>query len=133
MLVGNPEEVSEQLAAYSSVGLRPARLRPAPGPAPDEILELLELFGDQVIPEHDPDPVHSTDHYRATAVPKYGKFSDPLPDIEWPTVLPVTATLTARTARDLNDVTTIHGLSCEYVIRADREEESGLSCQASLL
>ena len=43
----------------------------------DEILELLEMFGDKVIPEHDPDPVHSTDQYRATAEAKYPKFNQP--------------------------------------------------------
>jgi hypothetical protein len=58
---------------------------------PDENLELLEVFGDQVIPEHDPDRIHSTDRYRATAVPKYEPFNQPLPDLKWPTVVPVTA------------------------------------------
>jgi len=57
----------------------------------DEILELIELFGDKVIPEHDKDRVHSTDRYRAKAVPKYSRINEPLPDIEWPTVLPVTS------------------------------------------
>jgi hypothetical protein len=49
------------------------------------------VFGDQVIPEHDPDRIHSTDRYRATAVPKYEPFNQPLPDLKWPTVVPVTA------------------------------------------
>ena len=53
---------------------------------------LVELFGDRVIREHDPDPVHSTDRYRATAKKKYDTFSHELPDVEWPTVIPVTAT-----------------------------------------
>jgi hypothetical protein len=44
-----------------------------------------------VIPEHDPDRTHSTDRYRATAVPKYEAFNQPLPDITWPTLLPITA------------------------------------------
>jgi hypothetical protein len=57
----------------------------------DEILELLELFGDKVIPEHDPDRTHSTDKYRATARRKYPTFSKPLPDVEWPSLIPVTA------------------------------------------
>ncbi len=95
MLVGNPEEVSEQLKAYSSVGCDQLVFGMPQDLHKDEILELLETFGDQVIREHDPDPVHSTDYYRATAVPKYGKFSEPLPDIEWPTVLPVTAAIGA--------------------------------------
>jgi alkanesulfonate monooxygenase SsuD/methylene tetrahydromethanopterin reductase-like flavin-dependent oxidoreductase (luciferase family) len=92
MLVGNPEEVSKQLESYKSVGCDQLVFGMPQDLHRDEILELLETFGDQVIPEHDPDPVHSTDRYRATAVPKYGPFSSPLPDIQWPTVLPVTAT-----------------------------------------
>jgi hypothetical protein len=49
------------------------------------------VFGDDVIPNHDTDRVHSTDRYRATAVPKYDTFSKPLPDAAWPTDLPTTA------------------------------------------
>ena len=55
------------------------------------MLEVLELFGDKVIPEFDTDRKHSTDYYREQAVPKYGRFSRPLPDIEWPTVIPESA------------------------------------------
>jgi alkanesulfonate monooxygenase SsuD/methylene tetrahydromethanopterin reductase-like flavin-dependent oxidoreductase (luciferase family) len=91
MLVGNPEEVAEQLESYKTVGCDQLVFGLPQDLHHDEILELLEVFGDQVIPEHDPDPVHSTDRYRATAVPKYDTFSRPLPDITWPTVLPVTA------------------------------------------
>jgi alkanesulfonate monooxygenase SsuD/methylene tetrahydromethanopterin reductase-like flavin-dependent oxidoreductase (luciferase family) len=91
MMVGTPEEVSEQLAAYSSVGCDQLVFGLPQDLHQDEILELLETFGDQVIPEHDKDRVHSTDHYRAKAVPKYARVNEPMPDIEWPTVLPVTA------------------------------------------
>ncbi len=91
MMVGNPEEVSEQLNAYSSVGCDQLVFGLPQDLHQDEILELLETFGDQVIPEHDKDRVHSTDHYRAKAVPKYSAINAPLPDIEWPTVIPVTA------------------------------------------
>ena len=91
MMVGNPEEVSEQLEAYKSVGCDQLVFGLPQDLHKDEILELLELFGDKVIPEHDLDRVHSTDKYRATAKPKYEKFSKPLPDVEWPTLLPVTA------------------------------------------
>jgi hypothetical protein len=59
---------------------------------PDENLELLEVFGDKVIPQFDQDRTHSTDRSRATAVPKYSRVNEPLPDVEWPTTLPVTAT-----------------------------------------
>ncbi len=51
----------------------------------------MELFGDKVIPEHDPDRTHSTDRYRAKAQPKYPTFNNPLPEAEWPTLVPVTA------------------------------------------
>jgi alkanesulfonate monooxygenase SsuD/methylene tetrahydromethanopterin reductase-like flavin-dependent oxidoreductase (luciferase family) len=91
MMVGNPEEVSEQLDAYKSVGCDQLVFGLPQDLHKDEILELIELFGDKVIPEHDRDRVHSTDRYRATAKPKYPKFNKPLPDVEWPTLLPVTA------------------------------------------
>jgi alkanesulfonate monooxygenase SsuD/methylene tetrahydromethanopterin reductase-like flavin-dependent oxidoreductase (luciferase family) len=91
MMVGNPEEVSEQLESYKSVGCDQLVFGLPQDLYHDEILELIELFGDKVIPEHDSDRVHSTDRYRATAEPKYDRFSKPLPDVEWPSVLPVTA------------------------------------------
>jgi alkanesulfonate monooxygenase SsuD/methylene tetrahydromethanopterin reductase-like flavin-dependent oxidoreductase (luciferase family) len=91
MLVGNPEEVSEQLEAYKAVGCDQLVFGMPQDLHRDEILELLEVFGDQVIPEHDPDRTHSTDRYRATAQPKYPRFNKPLPDIQWPTLIPVTA------------------------------------------
>jgi alkanesulfonate monooxygenase SsuD/methylene tetrahydromethanopterin reductase-like flavin-dependent oxidoreductase (luciferase family) len=91
MLCGNPEEVSEQLSAYESVGCDQLVFGLPQDLYPDEVVELLELFGDKVIPEHDKDRVHSTDRYRSNAVPKYGPFSRPLPEAEWPTIIPVTA------------------------------------------
>ncbi len=91
MMVGNPDEVSEQLEAYKSVGCDQLVFGIPGDFHHDEVLEMIELFGDKVIPEHDPDRVHSTDQYRATAKPKYPRFNQPLPDIEWPTVIPVTA------------------------------------------
>jgi hypothetical protein len=91
MMVGTPEEVSEQLESYKSVGCDQLVFGLPQDLHRDEILELLELFGDQVIPQHDLDRVHSTDRYRATAAPKYESFNQPLPETNWPTVLPVTA------------------------------------------
>jgi alkanesulfonate monooxygenase SsuD/methylene tetrahydromethanopterin reductase-like flavin-dependent oxidoreductase (luciferase family) len=90
MLCGNPEEVCEQLEAYHSVGCDQVAFGIPQDLYPDEALELIELFGDKVIPEHDKDRTHSTDRYRATATPKYPTFTQPLPDVEWPTRLPVT-------------------------------------------
>jgi alkanesulfonate monooxygenase SsuD/methylene tetrahydromethanopterin reductase-like flavin-dependent oxidoreductase (luciferase family) len=91
MMVGNPEEVSEQLEAYKSVGCDQLVFGLPQDLHPDENLELLELFGDKVIPEHDPDRTHSTDRYRAKAQPKYPMFNNPLPEADWPTLVPITA------------------------------------------
>ena len=48
----------------------------------DEALECIELFGKQVIPEFDKDPVHRTTRMRQTAKPKYARFENEPPDIE---------------------------------------------------
>ena len=48
----------------------------------DEATECLELFGDKVIPNWDPDPVHRTTRMRQTAKPKYGPFEHEPPAIE---------------------------------------------------
>jgi alkanesulfonate monooxygenase SsuD/methylene tetrahydromethanopterin reductase-like flavin-dependent oxidoreductase (luciferase family) len=91
MMVGTPDEVSGQLESYKSVGCDQLCISLPSDLHPDENYEILELFGDRVIPEHDTDRMHSTDRYRATATPKFGPFSRPLPEIEWPQVIPVTA------------------------------------------
>ena len=64
---------------------------PIEGMHHEEVLACLELFGDKVIPEFDKDRTHSTDRYRATAQPKFGRITKPLPDVEWPTVIPESA------------------------------------------
>ena len=48
---------------------------------PDEVLEMLEVFGTKVIPQFDPDPVHSTTRYRQTAERKYSDFNFPVPEV----------------------------------------------------
>ena len=81
MLCGNPEEVSEQLQAYQSVGCDQVVFGlPVEGMQHEEVQEMIEIFGDQVIPEFDTDPEHSTTKYRATAEPKYQTFNNELPD-----------------------------------------------------
>jgi hypothetical protein len=47
----------------------------------EETLEILEVFGKQVIPEFDKDPVHSTTRYRESATPKHPTFNAPPPDL----------------------------------------------------
>jgi alkanesulfonate monooxygenase SsuD/methylene tetrahydromethanopterin reductase-like flavin-dependent oxidoreductase (luciferase family) len=93
MLCGNPEEVCEQLEAYQSVGCDQVVFGvPDEGYAHDEVLEMIEVFGDEVIPEFDRDPVHSTTRYRQQAVRRYPEYSHPVPDsvrMAEPPVFPV--------------------------------------------
>jgi alkanesulfonate monooxygenase SsuD/methylene tetrahydromethanopterin reductase-like flavin-dependent oxidoreductase (luciferase family) len=92
MLCGTPDEVSEQIARWGDVGMDQLVFgMPVEGMHKEEVLACLELFGDKVIPEFDPDRTHSTDRYRATAQPKFPRFNHPLPDAEWPTVIPESA------------------------------------------
>jgi hypothetical protein len=93
MLCGTPDEVAEQISRWGEVGMDQLVFgMPVEGMHKEEVLQCLELFGDKVIPQFDPDRTHSTDRYRATAKPKYAKFNHPLPEgVEWPTVIPESA------------------------------------------
>lgn len=95
MLCGNPEEVCEQVEAYQSVGCDQVVFGlPIEGMHHHEVEEMLEVFGDRVIPEYDKDPVHSTTRMRETAQPKYQPFNHPLPDeASQVTIIPDTALL----------------------------------------
>jgi alkanesulfonate monooxygenase SsuD/methylene tetrahydromethanopterin reductase-like flavin-dependent oxidoreductase (luciferase family) len=78
MLCGTPDEVAEQLAAYEAVGCDQVVFGfPPEGAEPDEVTEIIELFGSKVIPQFDTDPVHSTTRYRAQAQPKYPRWNNP--------------------------------------------------------
>ena len=81
MLVGEPDEVCEQLVAYQSVGCDQLVFGIPSGLYHEEVLEMIEVFGQKVIPEFDKDRTHSTDRYRAGAVSKYPEFGHPVPDI----------------------------------------------------
>jgi alkanesulfonate monooxygenase SsuD/methylene tetrahydromethanopterin reductase-like flavin-dependent oxidoreductase (luciferase family) len=96
LLCGTPEEVSEQLARYQDVGCDQVVFAlPGEGIEHEENLELLELFGDKVIPEFDKDPVHSTTRYRETATPRFSPFNRPVPTIDVE-IIPTTALLPLR-------------------------------------
>jgi alkanesulfonate monooxygenase SsuD/methylene tetrahydromethanopterin reductase-like flavin-dependent oxidoreductase (luciferase family) len=92
-LCGTPDEVAEQIRRWGEVGMDQLCFGlPIEGLYHDEVLEVLELFGDQVIPEFDKDRKHSTDYYREQAKPKYERLSHPLrEDVNWPSVIPVSA------------------------------------------
>jgi alkanesulfonate monooxygenase SsuD/methylene tetrahydromethanopterin reductase-like flavin-dependent oxidoreductase (luciferase family) len=67
LLCGTPEQICEQLKIYETTGVDQVAFGFPNDLSHDEALECIELFGREVIPEFDKDPVHSTDHYRATA------------------------------------------------------------------
>ena len=82
MLCGTPEEVCEQVVRYQDVGCDQVVFgMPGEGIEHEEILEMIELFGDVVIPEFDKDPVHSTTRYREAAVRRFPEFNGPVPDV----------------------------------------------------
>lgn len=64
LLCGTPEEVCEQLQAYERTGVDQVSFGFPNDLSHEEALECIELFGTQVIPEFDRDPVHSTTRYR---------------------------------------------------------------------
>ena len=94
MLCGTPEEVCEQLVRYQDVGCDQVVFGLAiEGMAHEQVLEMLEIFGQRVIPEFDKDPIHSTDRYRAEAQRKFPDFQYELPEDISVSVLPSNALL----------------------------------------
>ncbi|MDI3387599.1 LLM class flavin-dependent oxidoreductase [Streptomyces sp. B-S-A8] len=94
MLCGTPEEVCEQVAAYQTVGCDQVVFGLTGGMTYEEHLEMLEVFGDKVIPEFDTDPEHSTAVYRRNAQgPKYPSHNGPVPADLKHSVIPESAIL----------------------------------------
>jgi hypothetical protein len=92
-LCGNPEEVCQQLERYEDVPTDQLVFNvPNEGFTHEETIESIEVFGNQVIPNFDLDPIHSTAKMRATAKPKYQPINGPLPDFGV-TVIPESALL----------------------------------------
>ena len=82
LLCGEPDEVAEQVTKYQTVGCDQLVFGlPSDSLMEDEVHEMLEVFGSKVIPQFDPDPIHSTTRYRQTAQRKYKDFNFPVPDI----------------------------------------------------
>jgi alkanesulfonate monooxygenase SsuD/methylene tetrahydromethanopterin reductase-like flavin-dependent oxidoreductase (luciferase family) len=67
LLCGNPEEVCEQLEVYERTGVDQVAFGFPNDLTHEQALECIELFGTQVIPEFDRDPLHSTARYRQAA------------------------------------------------------------------
>ena len=94
LLCGTPDEVCEQVAAYQEVGCDQLVFGMAAGMSFEEHLEMLELFGDRVIPEFDRSPEISTAVYRRNAgAPKYPPYNNPVDPNLKHSVLPLSAIL----------------------------------------
>ena len=72
MLCGDPDEVRAQVKAYQEVGCDQLVFGLPIDMPMDAAIETVRLFGDHVIPEFDPDPVHSTTRYRDAAAAAAG-------------------------------------------------------------
>ena len=82
----------EQIGRYQEVGCDQLVFGlPNEGFEHEEVLEMIELFGTEVIPELDDEPIHRTTRMRATAKRKYPDFAHPLPDGLDVSVIPTNA------------------------------------------
>jgi hypothetical protein len=82
LLCGTPEEACEQLAPYVASGIDQLGFGIPNGVSQEEALEMLEVFGQKVIPEFDKDPVVSTDRFRSNAKPRFGEYAVEPPPLE---------------------------------------------------
>ncbi len=76
MLAGTPEEICEQLEPFVKAGIDQLVFGVPNDAEHEEVLEMLELFGQKVIPEFDKEKTHSTARYRKSAQPKFGPYAN---------------------------------------------------------
>ena len=78
LLCGTPEEICEQLRPFVDYGVDQVCCGlPGDATSYEEALEVIEVFGQKVIPEFDKDPEVSTDRFRAGARRKFPEFNRP--------------------------------------------------------
>ncbi|MEI2699013.1 MAG: LLM class flavin-dependent oxidoreductase [Microthrixaceae bacterium] len=81
LLCGNPDEVNEQIAKYQDVGCDQLVFGlPNEGFEHEEVFEMLELFGTEVIPNFDTDPEHRTTRFRRESKRRHPDFAEPMPE-----------------------------------------------------
>jgi len=68
MLCGTPDEVCEQLRAYENTGVDQLVFGFPNNLSDEEARECIELFGKEVIPQFDKDPVHRTTRFRQSVL-----------------------------------------------------------------
>jgi alkanesulfonate monooxygenase SsuD/methylene tetrahydromethanopterin reductase-like flavin-dependent oxidoreductase (luciferase family) len=67
-IVGNPDDCAQGIQKWVDIGVDQLIMGPSGSTYPHELLaRTVTLFGDEVIPRFDKDPVHSTSKYRSAA------------------------------------------------------------------
>ena len=69
--VGDPDDCAKAVRRWEDIGADQLCFSPTTNNAPDRGrgIESMELFGKEVIPQFDKDPVHTTTRYREAASP----------------------------------------------------------------
>jgi alkanesulfonate monooxygenase SsuD/methylene tetrahydromethanopterin reductase-like flavin-dependent oxidoreductase (luciferase family) len=73
-VVGDPDDCAKAIQQWADIGVDQLTFSPTTNTLPtDVIIESMELFGREVLPQFDKDPVHSTTRYRQAAAGAAGK------------------------------------------------------------
>jgi alkanesulfonate monooxygenase SsuD/methylene tetrahydromethanopterin reductase-like flavin-dependent oxidoreductase (luciferase family) len=72
LICGDPDECAEQLRGYAEVGCDQLVFGTPIDMSWEDARHCLQVFGDEVIPRFDTDPVHSTTRYRDDAAARLG-------------------------------------------------------------
>ena len=68
VVVGDPDDCANAIRKWEDIGADQLCFSPTTSNmAQDKIIESMELFGKEVLPQFDKDPVHSTTRYREAA------------------------------------------------------------------
>jgi alkanesulfonate monooxygenase SsuD/methylene tetrahydromethanopterin reductase-like flavin-dependent oxidoreductase (luciferase family) len=68
-IIGDPDDCAKALRRWEDIGVDQLTFSPTTNTLPTEVVNAsMELFGREVIPQFDHDPVHSTTRYREAAV-----------------------------------------------------------------
>jgi alkanesulfonate monooxygenase SsuD/methylene tetrahydromethanopterin reductase-like flavin-dependent oxidoreductase (luciferase family) len=68
VIVGDPDDCVRGVQRWTDVGFDQLTFSPTTNTLPTEVVvQSMELFGREVIPQFDKDPVHSTTRYREAA------------------------------------------------------------------
>lgn len=81
LLCGTPEEVCEQLQPFAKSGIDQLVFGVPNDVTYEETMEMIELFGQKVIPEFDNLDEFRTDGFRAQAQPKFPRWENEVPDL----------------------------------------------------